>query len=72
MAEEPDSAFHHLFRIIERVAANVNERREKFGLGNISEYVLFWKINWDPAGYKKKLRKILGRRQFRSYDCLRE
>lgn len=50
-------------------SGHVDERRQEVGLGTLQEYAALWKITWDQDGYRKYLRKLLGRRSLKKYDC---
>lgn len=49
--------------------AHVDERRKEVGLGSLQEYVDFWKITWDHVRYRKQLRKLVGKKSLKKYDC---
>lgn len=50
---------------------NVDQRRDVMDLEPLADYVKNWRISWNPYTYWKELRKLLGSKALKKYDCYR-
>ena len=61
---------HYVFPVFD--PEHVDERRKEIGLEPIFDYAASWNIKWNKTKYRKEIRKLLGKKYLKDFECFND